>query len=172
MTVIVRVGQGYDLHRLGPGNRLMLAGVDIPHDRSLVGHSDADVVLHAIIDALLGAACLPDIGEQFPDTDTAYKGIAGALLLTRTKDLVKDQGYLPVNIDVTIIAEKPKLSPYKLDMRKRIAYILDLDLSAVNVKAKTNEGIGDLGASQAIACHALVSLTSIQKPFLSTSAKI
>ena len=158
MTAIVRVGQGYDLHRLGPGEKLVLAGVEIPHDRRLIGHSDADVVLHAIIDALLGAAGLPDIGEQFPDTDPAYKGIAGSLLLTRTRDVIKAQGYVPVNIDVTIIAEKPKLSPYKLDMRKSIAGILDLDPGAVNVKAKTNEGIGDLGTAQAIACHALVSL--------------
>ena len=160
MTPIVRVGQGYDLHRLVTGRPLWLAGVNIDCDRGLDGHSDADVAIHALIDALLGAAGLPDIGQQFPDTDPQYHHAPGRLLLQRTHQMVLDQSYLPVNVDLTIIAQAPKLGPHKQTMRSTLAQLLGLDPSAVSVKAKTNEGLGPVGTEQAIACHALASLAA------------
>jgi 2-C-methyl-D-erythritol 2,4-cyclodiphosphate synthase len=155
---IDRIGQGYDLHRLGPGGRLVLAGVQIPSDKGLIGHSDADVVFHAVIDALLGAVGLPDIGEQFPDTEPAYQGIDSGQLLRQSLALVHQQGYAPVNIDATILAERPKLKDYKLKMRENLAKLLNLDVNAVNIKAKTNEGLGEIGTGQAIACQAVAAL--------------
>ncbi len=155
---IDRIGQGYDLHRLGPGGRLILAGIQIPSDKGLIGHSDADVLFHAVIDALLGAAGLPDIGQQFPDTDPAYKGIDSGQLLQRTLALINEQGYTPVNVDATILAERPKLQDYKRKMRENLAKLLHLEVNAVNIKAKTNEGLGEIGCGQAIACQAVAAL--------------
>jgi 2-C-methyl-D-erythritol 2,4-cyclodiphosphate synthase len=159
MSVITRVGTGYDLHRLEPGAKLIIAGVEIPACMGLSGHSDADVGLHAIIDAMLGAAGLGDIGEQFPDTDSAYKDIDSSRLITLAKAKIEECGFVCVNVDVTIIAEKPKLSAHKNQMGDRVAQLLDLDISAVSIKAKTNEGMDAVGRSEAIACHAIVGLT-------------
>lgn len=159
---IDRIGQGYDLHRLGPGGRLILAGIQISSDKGLIGHSDADVLFHAVIDALLGAAGLPDIGQQFPDTDPAYQGIDSGQLLQRTLALINEQGYTPVNVDATILAERPKLKDYKLKMRENLAKLLHLDVNAVNIKAKTNEGLGEIGSGQAIACQAVAALRKNQ----------
>ena len=160
MNPILRVGQGYDIHRLQAGRRLVLAGVEIPFEKGLLGHSDADVVIHALIDALLGAAGLGDIGEHFPDTDPAYKDIDSAKLLEETLGKVRAVGFKPANVDTTIIAEQPKLSPYKTAMRENLARLIGLESQAVSVKAKTNEGIDETGAARAIACQALVSLTT------------
>ena len=156
--MIVRVGHGYDLHRLAAGRKLILAGVEVASDVGPVGHSDADVVLHAVIDALLGGAGLGDIGEHFPDTDPAYAGIDSGLLLEEALDKVGQGGYTPVNVDVTIIVEKPKLKDYKPAMRRRLAKMLNLAEDAVNIKAKTNEGLGPIGEGKAISCLAVVSL--------------
>ena len=160
MSVITRVGTGYDLHRLEPGAKLILAGVEIPSRMGLIGHSDADVALHAIIDAMLGAAGLGDIGEQFPDTDPAYKDIDSTRLVTLAKAKLDDRGFVCTNVDATIIAETPRLSPYKKEMRERVAQLLDLSMNQVSIKAKTNEGMGATGRSEAIVCHAIVGLAN------------
>lgn len=162
MLEIMRVGHGYDLHRCQSGRKLILAGMEIPAQKGLAGHSDADVVLHAVIDALLGAAGLDDIGEKFPDTDPQYEGIDSSVLLARTLEHVRAAGYVPVNVDTTIIAETPKLQAYKPAMRQNLAKMLGLDHQAVSIKAKTNEGLGDIGAGHAIACFAIVGLTKKQ----------
>ncbi len=156
--MIDRIGHGYDLHRMGPGRKLILAGIEIPMPEGLVGHSDADVVYHAVIDALLGGAGLGDIGEQFSDQDPAYKGADSGVLLKRTLELVAEAGYCPVNVDLTIIAERPKLGPYKWAMRERLAELLEVATDAVSVKAKTNEGLGETGKGEAIICHAIAGL--------------
>ena len=158
MPRIVRVGQGYDLHRCESGRQLVLAGVTVAAEKGLAGHSDADVVLHAVIDALLGAAGLGDIGEQFSDRDREYEGIDSSVLLERTLEKVLAAGYVPVNVDTTVIIEKPKLQDYKPAMRRRLAEIVGLEVEAVSVKAKTNEGLGDIGGGQVVACHAVVGL--------------
>lgn len=162
MGELDRVGQGWDVHRLAMGQpaagRLMLCGVEVAGDTRLVGHSDADVALHAVIDAMLGAAGLPDIGEQFPDTDATWVGADSGQLLERVVSLVSEAGYAPVNADVTIIAQRPKLSPYKEAMRGRLAALLGVEASAVGIKAKTAEGLGSLGAGEGIACLAVVGL--------------
>jgi len=155
---IVRVGLGYDIHKLVNGRKLVLAGVEVAFGKGLLGHSDADVVLHAVIDALLGAAGLDDIGGQFPDTDPAYNAIASSKLLEITLEKVAEAGYAPANVDVTIIAEKPKLTDYKAPMRQRLAQLLGLDSSAVSIKAKTNETLGEIGQGKAIACYAIAGL--------------
>jgi len=154
-----RVGIGYDIHRLIPDRKLILAGLEIPCDMGLSGHSDADVVLHAVTDGLLGAAGLGDIGEMFPDSDPVYKDADSGKLLQQALDQVNAAGYTPVNLDTIIIAEKPKLTPYKPQMRRRLAQLLKLDESAINLKAKTNEGLGDVGTGAAIAAYAVVLLT-------------
>ena len=158
MKTIVRVGQGYDLHRLEAGRKLILAGVAITWDKGLAGHSDGDVVLHAVIDGLFGAAGMGDIGEHFPDSDPAYKDIDSSELLGQTREMIEAAGYVAVNVDVTVIIEKPKLSDYKGKMRRNLAEMLGLETNAVSVKAKTNEGLGDVGQGKAIACQAIVSL--------------
>jgi len=158
MVRIVRVGQGYDVHRLAAGRPLVLAGVHIDYEMGLLGHSDGDVVLHAVIDALLGAAGLEDIGEQYPDTDPAYEGIDSAELLSLTRQKIAARGYAVVNVDATIIAERPKLGKHKPAMRGRLAQLLELETDAVSIKAKTNEGLGQIGKAQAIAAEAIVSL--------------
>lgn len=153
-----RVGIGYDVHRLVIGRKLMLGGIEVPHSRGLEGHSDADVVLHAISDALLGAAGLGDIGEAYPNTDPKYKNISSSILLKTTNQKVNDLGYKVANVDVMVLAEEPKLQPYKAKMRFHIAYELAVDEAQVNVKAGTNEGLGFIGAKEGIAAYAVVSL--------------
>ena len=152
----MRVGSGHDTHRLEAGRPLILGGVKIPHDKGLAGHSDADVVLHAITDALLGAAGLGDIGEHFPDTDPQYHGADSALLLQNVWAKLSAAGWRVENLDVTIFAQEPKLSPHKAAMRINIAALLGISESAVNVKAKTGESVGHIGRSEAIGCHAVV----------------
>ena len=155
-----KVGMGYDIHRLVKGRKLMLGGIEVPHTHGLEGHSDADVVLHAICDALLGAAGLGDIGEHYPNTDPKYKGISSSLLLKTTNQKVNDMGYKVSNVDVMIMAEEPKLQDYKSKMRFHIAFELAVDETQVNVKAGTNEGLGFIGAKEAIAAYAVISLVN------------
>ena len=152
------VGIGYDIHRLAEGRRLVVGGIEIPHPKGLVGHSDADVVLHAVTDALLGAAGLPDIGELFPDTDPAYKDADSSALLKSAMDRVRSAGFATGNIDVIVHAEAPKLSPYKRRMAEAIAALVGLSAERVSVKAKTNEGMGPLGHTDAIACTAVATV--------------
>jgi 2-C-methyl-D-erythritol 4-phosphate cytidylyltransferase/2-C-methyl-D-erythritol 2,4-cyclodiphosphate synthase len=154
----LRTGIGTDVHRLGPGRPLILGGVTIPYDRGLEGHSDADALLHAVIDALLGAAGLGDIGEHFPDTDPTYKGADSKVLLARAVELVREQGLAPVHVDTIIHAERPKLKAHKPAIRRRLAELLDLPESAVNVKAKTEEGLGPIGEGKAISATAIVTV--------------
>ncbi|MFQ5429303.1 MAG: 2-C-methyl-D-erythritol 2,4-cyclodiphosphate synthase [Phycisphaerae bacterium] len=156
---IHRVGIGTDLHRLAAGGSLRLGGVDIPFDRRLEGHSDADVVLHAVIDALCGAAGLPDIGEHFPDDDLKYAGCDSGTLLSTVVEEIARLGYAVVNVDVVIHAERPKLSPHKEAMRESIAALVRTQADRVSVKAKTNEGLDAVGRGEAIACTAIVGLS-------------
>lgn len=154
----MRIGIGHDTHRLVEGRPLVLGGVTIEHPKGLEGHSDADVVMHAVTDALLGAACLGDIGEQFPDTDPRWEGAAGAKLLSTCLGMVERQGWKPVNVDLTIHAEEPKLTPYKEEMVANIAAALQLAPDEVSVKAKTGEGVGPIGRREAIGCDAVILL--------------
>lgn len=151
----MRIGQGYDVHRFKEGRKLILGGIDIPHDFGLDGHSDADVLVHAIMDALLGAAALGDIGLLFPDTDSAYKGADSLLLLKEVGRRINEAGYSIVNIDSTIVAQVPKLRPYIDDMRNNIAGVLGLDCSCINVKATTEEKLGFTGRKEGIAAQAI-----------------
>lgn len=150
-----RIGHGYDVHRLVEGRKLIVGGVEIPHIMGLLGHSDADVLLHAVCDALLGASALGDIGKHFPDTDERYKGIDSRLLLKHTAALISDKGYGVSNIDCTVIAQKPKLLPYIQQMRETIAECVDIDVDAVNVKATTEEKLGFTGNEEGIAAHSV-----------------
>jgi len=159
MGMIDKVGLGYDIHRLVQGRTLKLAGVPIDSDKGLLGHSDGDVVLHAVIDAMLGAAGLEDIGQIFPDSDPAYKDADSAQLLGEALQRVRRAGYRLANVDLVIHVERPKLSPYKQAMRRRLAELVALDVAAVNIKAKTAEGLGPVGEGRAIACTAVVGLT-------------
>ena len=156
----MRVGTGYDVHRLTEGRDLIVGGVKIPYEKGLLGHSDADVLLHAVMDALLGAAALGDIGQHFPDTDPAYRGISSLLLLEKTGEMLRDKGFFVENIDATIIAQAPKMRPHIDAMRENIARTLDLDPGCVNVKATTEEGLGFTGAGEGIAAQAVCMLTS------------
>jgi 2-C-methyl-D-erythritol 2,4-cyclodiphosphate synthase len=158
---IMRVGMGYDVHKLVEGRDLILGGVKIPHTLGLLGHSDADVLLHAIMDALLGAAALGDIGKHFPDTDPQYKGISSIRLLEHVARLIEEKGYVVENIDATIIAQKPKMRPYIEEMEKNIAEALHIDVSQINVKATTEEGLGFTGTEQGISSQAICALTTI-----------
>ena len=158
---IMRVGMGYDVHKLVEGRDLILGGVKIPHTLGLLGHSDADVLIHAIMDALLGAAALGDIGKHFPDTDPKYKGISSIKLLEHVADLISEKGYVVENIDATIIAQKPKMRPYIEEMEKNIAKALGIDVSQINVKATTEEGLGFTGTEQGISSQAICALTTI-----------
>jgi len=153
---MIRIGLGHDTHRLRPGNALLVGGVAIPHDREAVGHSDADVLLHAITDALLGAAALGDIGELFPDTDPANKGRDSADMLRRAADLVAAAGWRIGNLDCVIFAQRPKILPHRPAIRRRIAEILGIDESAVWLKAKTGEGVGPIGEELAIGAECVV----------------
>lgn len=150
-----RIGHGYDVHKLAENRKLILGGVDIPHEKGLLGHSDADVLVHAIMDALLGAAALGDIGKHFPDTDNAYKGADSLKLLEKVTELIGSKGYTIVNIDSTVIAQAPKLAPYIETMRKNIAACAGCDISAVNVKATTEEHLGFTGEKLGISAHAV-----------------
>lgn len=156
-----RVGQGYDVHRLVEGRPLVLGGERIPFDRGLDGHSDADVLLHALGDALLGAAGLPDIGTHFPPSDERWRDADSTGLLSSIVDLVRGRGFRVVQCDCTVIAEEPKLGPYRESIRSRIAELLDVEPTAVGVKATTHEGIGSLGRGEGIAALAVVLLTAV-----------
>ena len=151
----MRIGHGYDVHKLVPGRDLILGGVRIEHHLGLLGHSDADVLLHAVSDALLGAAGLRDIGYHFPDTDPKYKGADSRMLLREVREKVTDAGYRISNVDVTMIAQKPKLKPYIEQMIANIAFDLQIDVSRVNVKATTEEGLGFTGSGEGMSCHAV-----------------
>lgn len=156
-----RAGHGYDVHRLVAGRRLILGGVEIPFEKGLLGHSDADVLLHAIADALLGAAALGDIGQHFPSTDKKYKDADSAALLSQVADMVRKAGYKSIcNLDCIIMAERPKLAPHIAAMRKRIADILAVDMSLVSVKATTSEGLGFVGREEGIAASAVCLISS------------
>lgn len=155
----MRIGHGYDVHRLVPGRKLILGGVDIPHHLGLLGHSDADVATHALMDALLGAAALGDIGRHFPDTDSAYAGVSSLLLLSRVMELLRRDGWRVENVDVTIVAQRPKLSGFLPAMGQNYARILGVPLSRVNVKATTEEGLGFTGTEKGIAAHGVALLT-------------
>lgn len=154
----MKVGMGYDIHRLVPARPLVLGGVDIPHPYGLQGHSDADVLLHAVIDALMGASALGDIGQHFPDTNPRYKGISSLALLEHTAKLLKKKRVRIVNIDAIIVAEAPKMAPHIPTMRQRIAKALKVPAAQVSVKAKTNEGLGPVGQREAIAAYAVASV--------------
>lgn len=155
----MRIGMGYDVHRLVEDRKMIMGGVEIPFEKGLLGHSDADVLLHAIMDALLGAAALGDIGRHFPDTDEAYRGISSIRLLERVGELLEENLFFIENIDATIIAQMPKMRPYIEDMRQNIADALGISLSQVNVKATTEEGLGFTGAGEGIAAQAICLLT-------------
>jgi len=165
----MRVGMGYDVHKLVEGRDLIIGGVTIPYEKGLLGHSDADVLLHAVSDALLGAAALGDIGKHFPDSDPAYKGISSMLLLEKVGELLSEKGFLVENIDATIIAQAPKMRPYIDTMRENIAKALNMDVSCVNVKATTEEGLGFTGSGEGISSQAICMLTS---PFDLTAQQV
>lgn len=154
----MRIGQGYDLHRLEVGYPLILGGITVPHEKGMVGHSDADVLSHAITDALLGAVALGNIGQLFPDTDPAFKGADSLVLLKEAWRRVQSTGYAIVNIDSTIIAQQPKLNPYLDAIRVRLAETLEISAEQISVKAKTNEKVGPEGREEAISVHAVVLL--------------
>lgn len=154
----MRIGTGYDVHRLTADRKLILGGVDIPYEKGLLGHSDADVLLHAIMDALLGAAGLGDIGRHFPDSDSQYAGISSLKLLERVNELLQQEHYILGNVDATIIAQRPKLAPYIDQMKKNIADTLKVEESQINVKATTEEGLGFTGAGEGIAAQAVALL--------------
>ncbi|MBQ7005430.1 MAG: 2-C-methyl-D-erythritol 2,4-cyclodiphosphate synthase [Clostridia bacterium] len=152
---MMRIGHGYDVHKLVEGRPLIIGGVEIPHEKGLLGHSDADVLLHAISDALLGAAALGDIGKLFPDTDPAYKGADSLVLLKKVCEKVREKGFEIENIDSTVLAQAPKLRPYIDEMRSLISAYTDVDIDAISVKATTEEGLGFTGAKEGIAAHAV-----------------
>ncbi len=156
----MRIGTGYDVHRLVPERKLVIGGVEIPFEKGLLGHSDADVLLHAVMDAMLGAAAMGDIGKLFPDSDPAYKDISSVLLLQLVGRALEKEMYLIENIDATVIAQAPKLSPYIDEMRETIANTLGIAVSQVNVKATTEEGLGFTGVGEGIAAQAVVLLSS------------
>ncbi len=155
-----RIGIGYDVHRLVEGRKLIVGGVEIPHDKGLLGHSDADVLLHAICDAFLGAAGLGDLGEHFPDTDVKFKGADSKILLAEVDRKVRTAGYVPFNVDAVVIAEAPKFKDYKIAMKKNVAELLHLKESQVNIKATTEEGMGFTGTKEGMAAWASVTIVS------------
>lgn len=169
-AIAMRIGTGYDLHRLADGRPLVLAGVCIPFERGLQGHSDADIVCHAVIDALLGAAAAGDIGRFFPDTDPNLKNADSIQLLRDACELIRNAGYAIVNIDVTVIAERPKLLPYIEGMCANLANALGIEPGAVSIKGKTNEGLGEVGRGEAMACHAVALITSDTRKHRNTEA--
>ncbi len=157
----MRIGHGYDVHKLAPDRRLILGGVDVPYHEGLLGHSDADVLTHAVMDALLGAAGLGDIGQHFPDTDPAYAGADSLKLLERVMELLGEAGYAVGNVDATVLAQAPKLAPHIPQMRQNLARVMGVDPGRVNVKATTEEGLGFTGAKQGIAAHAVALIEKI-----------
>ena len=157
----MRVGMGYDVHRLVEGRKLILGGVEIPYEKGLLGHSDADVLIHAIMDALLGAAALGDIGKHFPDTDPQYKGISSVELLKHVAKLLDKNNYVIENIDATVIAQRPKLRPYMEEMTKNIAGALGIEENRLNLKATTEEGLGFTGTGEGMASQAICSLVGL-----------
>ena len=158
----LRIGHGYDVHRLTAGRRLILGGVEIPYGQGLDGHSDADVLLHAVMDALLGAAALGDIGQLFPDSDPAYEGASSLALLREVGGCLAKAGYAVVNVDATILAQRPKLAPYREKMRGNIARALGIDDSRASVKATTEEGLGFTGRGEGVAAHAVALLEKME----------
>lgn len=157
----MRIGHGYDVHRFAPERKLILAGVEIEHEMGLLGHSDADVLTHALMDAMLGAAALGDIGLHFPDSDNTYKGISSILLLEKVKELIENKGYKLGNADITVVAQAPKLRPFIDKMTENLANTLKCDKDCINVKATTEEKLGFTGRKEGISCHAVVLLESI-----------
>jgi 2-C-methyl-D-erythritol 2,4-cyclodiphosphate synthase len=155
---MMRVGIGYDIHRTVPGESLVLGGVEISSVVGLVGHSDADVVAHAVMDALLGASALGDIGTHFPPTDERFRGASSVLLLADVRELIRREGWSVVNVDVTVVAERPRLAPYVWEMRRRIADALEIEAGCVGLKATTNEQVGPEGRGEAISAHAVALL--------------
>lgn len=154
----MRIGFGYDVHRLVEDRKLIMGGVDIPYEKGLLGHSDADVLLHAIMDALLGAACMGDIGRHFPDTDSRYMGISSLVLLKYVVEILASKEYSINNIDATIVAQKPKMAPYISSMKENIANTAGIQINAVNIKATTTEGLGFTGTGEGIAAYAVASI--------------
>ena len=154
----MRIGHGYDVHRLTPGRKLILGGVDVPHEAGLLGHSDADVLTHAVMDALLGGAGLWDIGHALPDTDPAYAGIPSLALLERVMEMLESRGFYVGNVDATILAQRPKLAPYIPRMRANLARVMGVSPDRVNVKATTEEGLGFTGSGEGMAAHAVALL--------------
>jgi 2-C-methyl-D-erythritol 2,4-cyclodiphosphate synthase len=157
----MRIGHGYDVHRLVEGRKLIMGGVDIPYEKGLLGHSDADVLLHAIADALLGALALGDIGKHFPDTDPAFKGVDSMKLLEHVVGLIMAKGYSVGNLDATIIAQRPKMAPHIQSMRENIARTCGVDVDRINIKATTEEGLGFTGTGEGISAHAVVLLERV-----------
>ena len=157
----MRIGHGYDVHRLVKGRRLVLGGVEILYDKGLLGHSDADVLLHAIADSLLGAAALGDIGEHFPNSEEKYKNANSLALLSEVSEMLRENGYFTVNVDATLIAEAPKMAPYIQQMRENIARSLGVHVSCISVKATTEEGLGFTGKGEGIAAHAVCLIDKI-----------
>lgn len=165
----MRIGMGYDVHKLVEGRDLIMGGVKIPHTLGLLGHSDADVLLHAIMDAVLGAAGLGDIGKHFPDTDPAYKGISSIKLMEHVAALIAEKGYVVENIDATIIAQKPKMRPHISQMEENIAKAMNISVDQINVKATTEEGLGFTGTEQGISSQAICLLTTIYESSVSVA---
>jgi 2-C-methyl-D-erythritol 2,4-cyclodiphosphate synthase len=156
MSLELRVGSGFDVHAFGPGTHVMLGGVLVPHDRGVVAHSDGDVLLHALCDALLGAAGLGDIGMHFPDSDARWRGAASALFVSEVRARLRERGYRVVNADLTLLAQAPRIGPHRAAMQQRIAELLGVDVTAVNVKATTSEGLGFTGRHEGLAAQATV----------------
>lgn len=159
--IILRIGMGYDVHRLVEGRKLIIGGVEIPYEKGLLGHSDADVLLHAMMDSILGAAALGDIGKHFSDKDDLYKDISSVKLLKEVKKIVENKDYKVENIDSTIIAQKPKMAPYIEEMRVKISEILDISIDMINIKATTEEGLGFTGAGEGISAQSICLLSKI-----------
>lgn len=155
---MLRIGNGYDVHKLVEGRTLILGGVEIPHTKGVLGHSDGDVLIHAIMDAMLGALALGDIGQHFPDTDMKYENIDSTILLTRVKELIAKRGYRVINLDSIIVLQKPKVKPYIEAMRKRVAEILEIDIEQVSVKATTEEKLGFTGDESGVKSYCVVLL--------------
>ena len=157
----MRIGHGYDVHRLTENRKLILGGVEIPYEKGLLGHSDADVLVHALMDSMLGALALGDIGKHFPDNDNSYKDIDSLVLLKKVNELILNNGYKMGNCDITVIAQRPKLAPFIFEMRKNIADVLECDISQVNVKATTTEKLGFEGAGEGISAHSVCLLCEV-----------
>ena len=153
---MLRIGNGYDVHKLVEGRKLILGGVEIPHTKGVLGHSDGDVLIHAIMDAMLGALALGDIGQHFPDTDMKYENIDSTILLTRVKELIAERGYRVINLDSIIVLQKPKVKPYIEAMRKRVAEVLEIDIDQVSVKATTEEKLGFTGDESGVKSYCVV----------------